>query len=377
MYISIRRFHANVVFIFCFTYFFFLFIFLFKKKVFQHSLPFHTKHQHFTMAIDNDDRLCIGVVALQGAFREHVQHIERLNKQPSTSTNLPPLEAILVRTPKELEICKALILPGGESTAIALGAQRSGLLEPLRDWVRDGKPVWGTCAGMILLSREASGIKKGGQDLIGGIDIRVGRNGFGSQVDSFEHQLEMPALDSSKPFPGVFIRAPIVDSLLLPKDIDSVSAAEVTRVGRGQGEAQQSFAVQPQGRFKDNGEPLRDTSSSRRPSAVGRAITDIAASAVQLTISVAPALERQGESRANRPPLEILATLPRLPRGAVPGVGGGNNLTQEGLIGARPEHDSMIVALKQGRLMCTSFHPELTTDCRLHEYFIRKCVLQI
>ncbi|MCO5589906.1 hypothetical protein L7F22_043875 [Adiantum nelumboides] len=328
------------------------------------------------MVVDNDGTLCVGVVALQGAFREHVVHIERLNNQPSTSTNLPHLEAILVRSPKDLERCEALILPGGESTAIALGAQRSGLLEPLRDWVRDGRPVWGTCAGMILLSREASGIKKGGQDLIGGIDIRVGRNGFGSQVDSFEHQLDIPTLDKSKPFPGVFIRAPIVDSILLPKDIDSVSAAEVTKVGRGQGESQQLFAVQPQGRFKDNGEPLLDTSSSTRPSAMGRATTDIAASAVQLTISVAPALERNGGPRVQRPPLEILATLPRLPRGAVPGVGGGNNETQEGLIGTRPEHDSMIVALKQGRLMCTSFHPELTTDSRLHEFFVRKCVLQ-
>lgn len=326
------------------------------------------------MVVGDDERLCVGVVALQGAFREHIVHIERLNKQPSTSTNLPPLEAILVRTPRDLERCEALILPGGESTAIALGAQRSGLLEPLRDWVRDGRPVWGTCAGMILLSREASGIKKGGQDLIGGIDIRVGRNGFGSQVDSFEHQLDIPTLDKSKPFPGVFIRAPIVDSLLLPKDIASVSSAEVTKVGRGHGEAQQSFAVQPQGRFKDNGEPLVDTSS--RPSGMGRATTDIAASAVQLTISVAPALERNGEARSQRPPLEILATLPRLPRGAVPGVGGGNNETQEGFIGVRPEHDSMIVALKQGRLMCTSFHPELTTDSRLHEFFIKNCVLQ-
>lgn len=140
--------------------------------------------------MSNDEgTLVVGVVGLQGAFREHMQHVERLNHRPyasssssSSSPSLPRLEPALVRTPRDLERCSALILPGGESTAIALGAQRSGLLEPLREWVRQGRPVWGTCAGMILLSREASGIKKGGQELLGGIDIRVGRNGFGSQV---------------------------------------------------------------------------------------------------------------------------------------------------------------------------------------------------
>lgn len=121
----------------------------------------------------------VGVLALQGAFEEHALHINRLGE----TTDLR-VRAQLVREPSQLASCDALIIPGGESTAISLGAQRSGLLEPLRLWVRQGKPTWGTCAGMILLAREAMGGKKGGQELLGGIDVRVGRNGFGTQVSS-------------------------------------------------------------------------------------------------------------------------------------------------------------------------------------------------
>lgn len=129
--------------------------------------------------------LTVGVLAMQGAFREHYHHIERLNPLQASKTSLtsePRLRPVLVRSTVDLAKCDALIIPGGESTAISLGAQRAGLLEPLRDWVAEGRPTWGTCAGMILLAREATGIKKGGQELLGGMDIRVGRNGFGSQV---------------------------------------------------------------------------------------------------------------------------------------------------------------------------------------------------
>lgn len=114
----------------------------------------------------------VGVLALQGAFQEHINHIARIGDG---------VQAIAVRTPGHLAMCHALIMPGGESTAIALGAARAGLLEPLRQWVREGKPTWGTCAGMIMLAREATGGKKM-QDLVGGWDGRVSRNGWGSQV---------------------------------------------------------------------------------------------------------------------------------------------------------------------------------------------------
>lgn len=126
------------------------------------------------MTITSSPPPTIGILALQGAFREHANHLESL------SSIL--LKTLLVRTPSDLLECQALIIPGGESTAICLGAQRAGLLDPLRKWVRDGNPTWGTCAGMILLSQQATGGKKGGQELIGGVDVRVGRNGWGSQV---------------------------------------------------------------------------------------------------------------------------------------------------------------------------------------------------
>lgn len=116
--------------------------------------------------------IIVGVLALQGAFQEHINHISRVGSG---------VQAIAIRTPQQLSLCQALIIPGGESTAIALGAARAGLLEPLRTWVRQGKPTWGTCAGMIMLAREATGGKKM-QDLIGGWDGRVSRNGWGSQV---------------------------------------------------------------------------------------------------------------------------------------------------------------------------------------------------
>lgn len=122
-----------------------------------------------------------GVLALQGAFREHVQLLNKAARLLDLNEH-SGFSAILVRTPEELARCHALVIPGGESTAIALGAKRAGLLEELRKWVANDRPTWGTCAGMILLSREASGGKRGGQELIGGMDVRVGRNGFGSQV---------------------------------------------------------------------------------------------------------------------------------------------------------------------------------------------------
>ena len=123
---------------------------------------------------------------------------------------------IPVRTPEQLASCDALILPGGESTTISLIAERSNLLEPLRQFVKlNAKPVWGTCAGMILLSERANRTKRGGQQLIGGLEIVINRNHFGRQAESFECALDMPFLDQGEgSFRGVFIRAPVVENLL-------------------------------------------------------------------------------------------------------------------------------------------------------------------
>ncbi|KAK3059790.1 hypothetical protein LTS18_010062, partial [Coniosporium uncinatum] len=177
--------------------------------------------------------ITIGVLALQGAFSEHTQLLHRAasqiqsrsaaaaakpNDEPTTTSSHPSFNFLEVRTPEQLHQCDALILPGGESTTISLVAQRSQLLEPLRSFVKvQRKPVWGTCAGLILLSESANKVKRGGQELIGGLDVRVNRNHFGRQTESFEVGLNLPFLDDEgkgKPFHSVFIRAPVVEKIL-------------------------------------------------------------------------------------------------------------------------------------------------------------------
>ncbi|OZJ02594.1 hypothetical protein BZG36_03649 [Bifiguratus adelaidae] len=204
-----------------------------------------------------DSTIIIGVLALQGAFQEHINFLERL---PEVT------EAIAVRTEAHLARIDALIIPGGESTAIALIAERCNMLEPLRKFVRQ-KPTWGTCAGMILLSDEANSTKKGGQQLLGGLHITVNRNQFGRQVDSFEDDLHMPLVlgEKAERFHAVFIRAPIVVT---------VNSDDVQVLGQ---------------------------------------------------------LEHQ--------------------------------------VGETPA--SSIVAVRQGHLLATSFHPELTRDDRIHQYFAK------
>ena len=138
------------------------------------------------------------MLALQGAFLEHAAMLRGLGA-----------EVVEVRKPQQLADLDGLVMPGGESTTMGLVAERWGLVEPLRAWVRMGKPVWGTCAGMILLAEHAVGQKQGGQPLIGGLDVTVNRNYFGRQNQSFEVLLDAPAL-GDKPFRAVFIRAPAI-----------------------------------------------------------------------------------------------------------------------------------------------------------------------
>lgn len=139
----------------------------------------------------------IGVLALQGAFREHIEALRRLGA-----------EAVEVRLPEQLEGLDGLIIPGGESTAIGKLAVKYGLQEAIRCYAEAGKPVYGTCAGMILLSRDVGR----DQPLLGVMDLRVERNAFGRQLDSFEADLPIPAL-GEEPFPAVFIRAPKIESV--------------------------------------------------------------------------------------------------------------------------------------------------------------------
>jgi 5'-phosphate synthase pdxT subunit len=186
--------------------------------------------------------MTIGVLALQGDFAEHIHILRLLNVQ-----------AVEIRKPEQLADLDGLIMPGGESTTFAKLAVAYGLIEPLRAFCARGKPVWGTCAGMIFLAKDIGRP----QPTLGLMDVKVKRNAFGRQVDSFEIDLEMPAL-GTEPFHAIFIRAPLIES-----------------VGRG---------------------------------------------------------------------VDVLARLP----------------------------EGTIVAARQGNLLATSFHPELTGDTRLHRYFLER-----
>ena len=185
-------------------------------------------------------------MALQGDVEEHMAALRRLGAKPRQ-----------VKLPEDLEGLDGLIIPGGESTTIGKLMRRYGLMAPVKEAVGRNFPVYGTCAGMILVADQ---ILDGGKDQpsIGGMDIAVRRNAFGRQVDSFETDLEMDAL-AGGPFHGVFIRAPYIE-----------------RVGSG---------------------------------------------------------------------VEVLARL----------------------------SDNTPVAARQGRLLVSAFHPELTRDSRMHEYFLSMC----
>jgi len=124
------------------------------------------------------------------------------------------VKGVEIKKPEQLDNVASLIIPGGESTTMAKLAQYHNLFPALREFVKMGKPVWGTCAGLIFLANKAIGQKIGGQELIGGLDCTVHRNFFGSQIQSFETELSVPELASKEggpeTFRGVFIRAPAI-----------------------------------------------------------------------------------------------------------------------------------------------------------------------
>ncbi|MBE0430001.1 MAG: pyridoxal 5'-phosphate synthase glutaminase subunit PdxT [Thermoleophilia bacterium] len=139
----------------------------------------------------------VGVLALQGAFREHRRALEKCGAQTRE-----------VRRRHELTGLDALVIPGGESTTIGKLMVSYGLLEPVRGLAREGLPVFGTCAGLVMLAGE---VVEGDQPLLEVMEVKVRRNAFGRQVNSFETPLGLPALPGGQPFPGVFIRAPWIE----------------------------------------------------------------------------------------------------------------------------------------------------------------------
>jgi len=147
--------------------------------------------------------MLIGVLALQGAFAEHIAALKRLGAQTRE-----------VRLPADLEGIDGLIIPGGESTTIGKLLVMTTLDDAIRDRNANGMPVWGTCAGMILLGNDLgdSGSRVGqSQPLLGLMDLRVRRNAFGTQLDSFETTLSAPAV-ADYPVSAVFIRAPVIEA---------------------------------------------------------------------------------------------------------------------------------------------------------------------
>lgn len=233
----------------------------------------------------------VGVLALQGAFKEHIEHL----KSVKNGHHYCKFDIIEVKTVDQLTQCDALIIPGGESTSMSLIAERTNMLNPLIDYVSSGKPVWGTCAGLIFLSKEIINGRPG-QKLIGGLDIQVKRNAFGRQLNSFTQLLNfddfIPGLES---FSATFIRAPVVSKILKTN-------------------------------YNDELVPIKGIMDDNNGDEV---------------------IHSDNIKFSNKAPVEILHKL----------------------------ENGFIVAVRQGNILGTSFHPELGDDIRFHKWFIDEFVL--
>ncbi|HEX5014425.1 MAG TPA: pyridoxal 5'-phosphate synthase glutaminase subunit PdxT [Candidatus Limnocylindrales bacterium] len=155
----------------------------------------------------------IGVLALQGAFREHLSTLQSIG-----------VDGVAVRLPKDLDDVAGLIIPGGESTTMRKLIERWELRKPILELADSGAPIFGTCAGMIVLSRD---IADGDEPVLPLLDVTVERNAFGRQLDSFEADLHVPVL-GDQPVHGVFIRAPVIDRT--GPDVDVLARLDDGRV---------------------------------------------------------------------------------------------------------------------------------------------------
>jgi 5'-phosphate synthase pdxT subunit len=161
----------------------------------------------------------VGVLALQGDFAEHESMLKRLG-----------VDAPEVRLPSDLEGLDALVIPGGESTTITRLLEAYGLSEPIREFAR-AKPVWGTCAGAIVMARDATDLDRPTLDLM---DIEVRRNAFGRQVDSFETDIAIEGIEGP-PLHAVFIRAPVIESVGEGVEVLArLESGEIVAVRQGQ-----------------------------------------------------------------------------------------------------------------------------------------------
>jgi len=168
----------------------------------------------------------IGVIAIQGDVEEHIKALKATLAERGENENG---EVIRIKHRGIVSSCDAIVIPGGESTTIGRLMEREGITEELRNAAEEGKPLLGTCAGMILLAREGDEeVKKTGQPLLGLMDVRVKRNAFGRQRESFEAPLKMSIFD--EPFPGVFIRAPCITHAADTVDVLATLDDDINRI---------------------------------------------------------------------------------------------------------------------------------------------------
>jgi 5'-phosphate synthase pdxT subunit len=274
------------------------------------------------------NEITIGVLALQGAFEEHQECIEK-------GTGC---KTIQVKTPAQLEGIDGIIFPGGESTAMGLIGSVDGMWTALKAFTETGKPVWGTCAGMILLAERCVGgsaVIENGQSLIGGLDILVCRNYFGSQVSSFEMATPAPpGFEEGGKYPGIFIRAPAI--LTVGEGIEVLGKVVATP-------CRQAAVV------------LRELENK------------IANGENVVMMNVIDALERKDGLKYVDVKRECVPSadgdekkdlsITEMEKIELPGAADGTNARE------------VICAARKNNILITAFHPEITTDYRWHKYF--------
>lgn len=287
------------------------------------------------MATPNDEeKPLIGVLALQGAFEEHQACLEAVG-----------CRTVQVRCVRELEGIDGIVLPGGESTAMGLIGNAAvtpdgrNVWDGLREFMKAQKPVWGTCAGMILLADQcvgASAVIENGQALIGGMDMFVCRNYFGSQVSSFEMPTPPPpGLEQQDPYPGVYIRAPAI--LSVGPDVNVLGKVMATPC------RQAAVVLEELERKIQRGEKV-------------------------VLMGVVDALERKsGQEITYRSVIRPQEEKKKKEFSSIEDADGHNIVLPGAADGSNARE--VISAVRKGHLLCTAFHPELTMDYRWHEYF--------
>ena len=276
-----------------------------------------------TSGSSSKDEILIGVLALQGAFEEHQRCLESVGYKTRQ-----------VRTPVELEGIDGIVLPGGESTAMGLIGTQDGMWTALQGFVHSGRPVWGTCAGMILLAERCVGtsaVIQDGQSLIGGMDVLVCRNYFGSQISSFEMNTPPPPGndDDDDYYPGVFIRAPAI--LTVGPDVTvlgTVIATPCRHAAVVLNELEQKIAAGENVIRMNVMDGLNRTKEGTLE-----------------YVNVIQPTNKQEEKKEQSSCIEL------------PGAADGTNARE------------VICAARKNNILITAFHPELTQDYRWHSYF--------